>query len=105
MSVISLGEIERGIEAQRSVAPEFAERLEAWRDYLISSYADRVLALSTAISLQWGRLAQRHGHMNADLLIAATAIEHDLTVVTRNVRHFEGTGAKVLNPFDETVSL
>ena len=46
-----------------------------------------------------GQLSQRLGHMNADLLIAATALERGLTVVTRNVRHFEPTGVDVVNPF------
>jgi toxin FitB len=100
VSVVALGEIERGIESQRSSVPDFARRLEAWRDNVILSYGERILGVTTQIALTWGRLGERRGHMNADLLIAATAIGHDLAVVTRNVRHFEGTGAKVLNPFD-----
>ena len=50
---------------------------------------------------RWGQLSQRLGHTNADLLIAATALEHGLTVVTRNIRHFEPTGVDVVNPFAE----
>jgi toxin FitB len=99
ISVITLGEIERGIEAQRVAAPDFARRLEVWKDNTIASFSERVLAVTVEIALTWGRLGQRRGHMNADLLIAATAIVHDLAVVTRNTRHFEGTGARVVNPF------
>ena len=100
ISVITLGEIERGIERQRREEPTIARRLESWRDEVIDEFGERVLPVTTDISLLWGRLGGEHGHLNVDLLIAATAIEHDLAVVTRNVRHFEGTGARVLNPFD-----
>ena len=48
---------------------------------------------------RWGQLSATLGHAGADLLIAATALEHGLIVVTRNVRHFEPTGVEVLNPF------
>ena len=48
---------------------------------------------------RWGQLSAALGHAGADLLIAATALEHGLIVVTRNVRHFEPTGVEVLNPF------
>lgn len=100
ISVVTLGEIERGIERQRREDPVFARRLDSWRDGVIEEFGERVLPVTTEISLLWGRLGGQRGHLNIDLLIAATAIEHDLAVVTRNVRHFEGTGAKVLNPFD-----
>jgi len=100
ISVVTLGEIERGIERQRREDLAFARRLEGWRNDMIDEFGERVLPVTTAISLRWGRLGGQRGHLNVDLLIAATAIEHDLAVVTRNVRHFEGTGAKVLNPFD-----
>ncbi len=100
ISVVTLGQIERGIERQRREDPAFARRLESWRDDLIDEFAERVLPVTIDISLLWGRLGGQRGHLSVDLLIAATAIEHDLAVVTRNVRHFDGTGAKVLNPFD-----
>jgi predicted nucleic acid-binding protein len=100
LSVVTFAEIERGIERQRGDAPDFARRLEVWRDKVLEAYGARVLQTTIGIAHTWGRMGQRMGHMGGDLLIAATAIEHDLTVVTRNVRHFDGTGAKVLNPFD-----
>ena len=54
---------------------------------------------------RWGQLAAKLGHDGVDLLIAATALTHGLTVVTRNVKHFAPTGAAVSNPFDnETIS-
>lgn len=99
LSVVTLGEIERGIERQRREDPAFARRLEGWRDGVIDEFGERVLPVTTDISLLWGRLGGQRGHLNVDLLIAATALTRDLTVVTRNVRHFDGTGAKILNPF------
>ena len=57
------------------------------------------VAIDVAIARRWGRLADAHGDLGADLLIAATALEHGLTIVTRNLRHFERTGASVLDPF------
>jgi len=54
---------------------------------------------------RWGQIAAKLGHDGADLLIAATALTHGLTVVTRNVKHFASTGVAVSNPFDnETIS-
>jgi toxin FitB len=59
----------------------------------------RILAIDVGIARRWGRLADAHGHAGADLLIAGTAIEHGLAVVTRHARHFEGTGVRVVDPF------
>lgn len=104
-SVMTLGELERGVVRQRVIDPAFATRLGDWLEETKALFADRTLPVTLPIALAWGRLSLRMLTAGTDLLIAATAIQHDLTVVTRNVRHFEGTGAKVLNPFDETVSL
>ena len=100
ISVITVGEIEHGIERQRSAQPEFAHRLGIWCARIIAAHEERMLPVTVEIARAWGRLAHLRGHATADLLIAATAIVHDLTVVTRNVRHFDGTGAKILNPFE-----
>ena len=66
---------------------------------MLAWYADRILTVDLSTARRWGRLSATIGHAGADLLIAATALEHGLTVVTRNVRHFEPTGVDVLNPF------
>ena len=99
LSVVTIGEIERGISRQRKRDLPFALDLANWLDTLLKWYGDRILSIDTATARRWGRLADILGHDNADLLIAATALEHNLTVVTRNVSHFEPTGATVLNPF------
>ena len=90
----------RGIELE---VPErrdagFARALSTWLDNVVRLYSERLLAVDLSAARRWSRLAGAHGHESADLLIAATAFEHGLTVVTRNVRHFEPTGVPVLDP-------
>lgn len=99
LSVVSVGEIERGIGRQREVNPDFAATLADWLDRLLHLYADRLLAVDLGVARRWGRLSAALGNDGADLLLAATAQEHGLTVVTRNVRHFQPTGVPVFNPF------
>ena len=100
VSVISLGEIERGIARARRGDPRFAALLAQWLDDTINLYAGRILPINLGAARRWGLLSQALGHQDADLLLAATALERGLTVVTRNARHFEPTGVPVLNPFD-----
>jgi toxin FitB len=99
LSVVTIGEVERGIAGQQRRDAAFAQRLAEWLDGVLRYYATRILAIDLSTARRWGRLADAHGHAGADLLIAATAIEHGLAVVTRNVRHFEATGAPLVNPF------
>jgi toxin FitB len=99
LSTITIGEIERAIESQRRRDPPFADALVAWLNRSLEIYDDRILPVTTAIARRWGRLSAQIGHDGADLLIAATALEHKLTVATRNARHFLPTGVRVEDPF------
>jgi len=99
LSVVTIGEIERGIQQQESRNPEFARILGQWLDRVLTLYGDRILPLDTATARCWGALTAEIGNDGADLLIAATALTHGLTVVTRNERHFTPAGVDVLNPF------
>jgi toxin FitB len=101
ISVVSIGEIERGIERARKSDAVFATELEHWLETLLSLYADRLLPVSANAARLWGKLSAKLGHDGADLLIAATALSHGATVVTRNVKHFAPTGVQILNPFDD----
>lgn len=99
LSVVTLGEIERGIEKRRKADPVFADELAAWLESLVHLYADRILPVTPSVARRWGRLSAQIGHESADLLIAATALSHGLTVVTRNTAHFAPTGVGLINPF------
>jgi len=101
LSVVTIGEVERGIARQRRRDPTFAVELASWLDRVMSRYAERVLPIDVAAARRWGQLSSEIGHDSPDLLIAATALERGLTVVTRNTGHFEPTGVAVLNPFDD----
>ena len=100
ISVISIGEIVYGAARQRRRQPAFAELLERWLESVAASFHDRVLPFDEAAARRWGLLHAELGYTNSDLQIAAIALEHDLTVVTRNVRDFEHTGVEVVNPFE-----
>jgi predicted nucleic acid-binding protein len=100
LSTITIGEIERGVEVQRRRNPSFAAALLAWLEQSIAGYDNRILPVTIDIARRWGQLTVQIGHAGADLLIAATALEHGLTVATRNVRHFAPTGVAVENPFE-----
>jgi predicted nucleic acid-binding protein len=104
ISVLSIGEIERGIAREHRRNRTFADRLLAWLDQVLTDYRDRILVADIAVARRWGRLSQQVGHSGTDLLIAATALEHGLIVATRNRRHFEHTGVEVLNPYEMVTS-
>jgi toxin FitB len=99
VSVISIGEIDRGIARQRARNPAFAAALAAWLDRVLSLYGERILAFDLQTARRWGLLSAALGNDSADLMIAATALQHGLTVVTRNVKDFEPAGVAVLDPF------
>lgn len=99
LSVITLGEIERGINQQQKKNPEFATDLRGWIDRTTLLFSDRLLDFGAEDARIWGRLSARLGHSGADLLIAATALAHGATIITRNVKDFEPTGVDIENPF------
>ena len=100
MSVVTLGEIERGIARQDLLDPGFARDLRDWMTRTMQLFADRLLPVDAQSARIWGQLSAQLGHAGADLLIAATALRHDAVVVTRNVSDFLPTGCRVENPFD-----
>ena len=102
-SVLTSAEIRRGIELLP--VGKRRKQLEEWQNELLISFAARLLPVTKTVGDRWAVLsaqAQRRGTPLAtvDGLIAATALEHDLTVVTRNVRDFAGFGVPVLNPWE-----
>jgi toxin FitB len=99
VSVVTIGEIERGIRRLRANNPSFADSLAAWLDGVLAIYGERILPFDIQAARRWGALSAALGNESADLMIAATALERGLTVVTRNTSDFEPTGVAVLNPF------
>ena len=81
ISVVTIGEIERGIERQRGLNPSFAEKIASWLDLILRAYEDRILPIDVAVARRWGRLSQRIGNKGLDLAVAATALEHGLTSI------------------------
>ena len=100
LSAVTIGEIELGIARQQVLNPGFAQELTEWLDVTLRAYGERILPLAVGIVRRWGRLAAQLGNKQLDLAIAATALEHGLTVVTRNVSDYEPTGVPILNPFN-----
>jgi toxin FitB len=99
LSAVTIGEIQAGIEVMRTQNPAKAEQLEAWAGQVADSY--NVLAMDAACFRRWAKLMHRQSStVYEDAMIAATALVHDLTVVTRNVRDFSRFGVPVLNPFE-----
>lgn len=102
LSVISVGELRRGII--RLEPGRRRDDLDYWLAQLILRFDDRILPVDMDVTDRWASLAeaQRAVGRTADMtdeLIAATAHVHGLTIVTRNVRHFEHTGCRVLSPW------
>lgn len=99
VSVISVGEITRGITIRERIDPVAAASLSRWLDGLRQLYADRVLPIDDRIATAWGHLMARRSFPVSDGLIAATARVHSLTLVTRNISDFADTGVDVVNPW------
>lgn len=99
LSVVVAGELRQGVERLRLRDPKQATHLDQWLQTLIDDYAERVLPVDGRVAEQWGRLNVPDLVPAVDGLLAATAIVHGLTLVTRNVRDVERTGARILNPF------
>jgi toxin FitB len=101
LSVIVIGEIRRGVEklARRGDGQQ-ADRLDGWLVELRRTYQDRITPVTEDIAEEWGRLTVRHEIPFVDGILAATAITHQWTLVTRNVADVARTGVAVVNPFD-----
>lgn len=100
LSVITLGEIMRGVALKQKADPRTAAHLAEWLQKLRHDHANRILAVTDQIALEWGRIAALRPRGEADGLIAATALVHDLIIVTRNTSDFDDTRASVINPWD-----
>jgi len=100
LSVVSIGELRQGVERIRHRGDaEQARLLERWLKQVSRAYADAILPIDEETAHVWGRLRVPNPENPLDKQIAATALIHDLTVVTRNKEHFTPTGVRLKNPF------
>jgi predicted nucleic acid-binding protein len=105
VSVVTIGEMEKGFTTMRDL--ERRERLESWLERkLLGLFGNQALPVTQAIAKRWGYLDGRRQMAGRPIavpngLIAATALEHDLTLVTRNVRDFAGLGVAIFNPWEQ----
>jgi toxin FitB len=102
LSVLTLGEIMRGIALRQKSDPIAASHLAAWLHKIRLDHARRILPVTDLIAVEWGKIAAIRPRGDTDGLIAATAIVHGLAVVTRNVADFADTGVAVINPWSTT---
>jgi predicted nucleic acid-binding protein len=100
LSVVTVGELRQGVERIRHRGDTAqAAKLERWLAEVTAAYSDAILPIDQEIAEVWGRLRVPNPENPLDKQIAATALIHDLVVVTRNTAHYRKTGAKLLNPF------
>jgi predicted nucleic acid-binding protein len=97
-----MGEIRQGIERIRQRDQTQARALEKWLRWISTEFADRVLPVDEKVADQWGRLGLRQPVPVLDAFLAATAITHDLAVVSRDEAGFQNTGVRVVNPFSKS---
>ncbi len=100
LSVLTLGEIRRGIEGVRARDPARAAALETWLMEVTDTFGPRVLGVDARVAEAWGRMAATRTVPVVDALLAATAHVHGIILVTRNTADVEGLGARTFNPFD-----
>ena len=100
LSVQTIGELRRGVEIIRARGDvRQADLLAAWLELVVQRYADYVLEFDLECAQVWGRLMAPDPAHPIDKQIAAIALMHDLTIVTRNTADFSGSGARLLDPF------
>lgn len=99
LSVLTIGEIRRGVESVRRRDPDSASALDSWLARLGEAYRDRILPVDRSIAEEWGRLNVPDPLPVVDGLLAATAKVTGLTFATRNVADVEGVGVELVDPF------
>lgn len=101
LSAVTIGELQAGVERTRGHDPHKAAQIQSWIDRLEESY--QVLPMDSLCFREWARLMNgKQDDLVEDLMIAATARIHELTVATRNERDFASVGVQIFNPFKDT---
>jgi toxin FitB len=100
-SVIVAGEIHRGIQKLMKTDPSRAREFSEWLYSVVQAFEGRILQVDLETAEIWGRLTARRTLPLVDALLAATALAHDFTLVTRNTHDIHDTGVRYVNPFEE----
>jgi len=101
ISVLTLGELRKGVAKKQREDPVMAKRLADWAEGLELSFADRIIGIDAAMARMWGDLSGERPRPVVDTLLAATAVLNGLTFVTRNIRDVRGIPVKLLDPWTE----
>lgn len=99
LSVLTLGELRKGVNIRRKTDRDSADLLGEWVDTIEMQFSDRLLGVDGATARLWGELSAVRSLPVIDTLIAATAIRHGMTLVTRNTSDFKSTGTELVNPW------
>lgn len=100
LSVLVIGELRRGIDRVRTTDATQAVALERWLQRLTREHVGRILPIDRRVAEQWGRFSAIRSDSPIDVLMAATAYVHEMTLVTRNTRDVDWTGVPCVNPFE-----
>ena len=101
LSVLTIGELRRGVAAKGREDADAGARLSEWVDGLEASFAEQILEVDTAAARLWGEWSSERSRPVIDTLLAATATSRGLTLVSRNLRDVEGLPVKTLNPWQD----
>ncbi|MBT3070850.1 type II toxin-antitoxin system VapC family toxin [Rhodomicrobium sp. Az07] len=100
LSVLTIGEMKKGVEKKRLTDAVAADQIGRWADRIETDFSDRILDVTAEVARLWGALSKEGRAPVVDTLIAATGLVHGLIVVTRNVKDFVATEVPLLNPWD-----
>jgi predicted nucleic acid-binding protein len=98
---LTIGELRKGVAAKMRVDAQTAKSLAAWVEGLEFGFADRILSVDASIARLWGDWSGDRPRPVVDTLLAATAVQHGLILVTRNTRDVSGLPIKLHNPWTE----
>lgn len=99
LSCLSVGELKKGVALKMKSDPSAAKAIAGWVEGLEANFADRILNVDTASAKLWGEWSAQRPRPVVDTLLAATAVAHDLVLVTRNESDVQDLPVKLLNPW------
>jgi predicted nucleic acid-binding protein len=100
LSAITILELEKGVQALEHKHPPQGQALRRWLDGVTDAFDGRTIPFSASMAKRCAALHFPHALSERDAMIAATALEHRFTVVTRNLKDFQSTGVQLLNPWE-----